>query len=176
MTRPPLTLLLGALLAACTPAAAPEAPPEAATASTTVAAPAIPEADAWVEKTSPDPVADTVARLTAAIESSGASVVAVVDHRANAAKAGLDLPETTVVMFGNPAVGTPLMLANRRAALDLPLEILVWRDGETTRIGYLPAPALAERHGIAPSHPSIAAMTAALNKLTDAAAGTASPT
>ncbi|WP_417232663.1 DUF302 domain-containing protein [Brevundimonas sp.] len=171
MTRPPLTLVLGALLAACTPAAAPEAPP----APADVAAPAIPEAGAWVEKTSPDSVADTVARLTAAIDASGASVIAVVDHRANAVKAGLDLPETTVVLFGNPAVGTPLMLANRRAALDLPLEILVWRDGDITRIGYLPAPALAERHGIAPSHPSIAAMTAALNKLTDAAAGITPP-
>ena len=174
MPRRPLTLTLAALLAACTPAATPEAPP-AAPAAAEIAPSVIPSADEWVEKTSPDPVAATVARLTDAIAASGASVVAVVDHRANAARADLELPETTVVIFGNPAVGTPLMLANRRAALDLPLEILVWRDGETTRIGYLPAPALAARYGIAPSHPSITAMTAALNKLSDAAAGTPAP-
>lgn len=174
MPRPPLTLALGALLAACTPAAAPE-PPAAPAPATEAGASVTPATDDWVEKISPDPVADTVARLTAAIEASPASLVAVVDHRANAAKAGLELPETTVVIFGNPAVGTPLMQANQRAALDLPLEILVWRDGQTTRIGYLSAPALAARYGIAPSHPSIAAMSAALNKLSDAAAGTTPP-
>lgn len=174
MTRLPLTLTLGALLAACTPAAAPETPPAPAPA-TDVSAPATRSAEDWVEKTSPDPVPVTVARLTAAIEASPASLVAVVDHRANAARAGLELPETTVVIFGNPAVGTPLMQANRRAALDLPLEVLVWRDGDVTRIGYLPAPALAARYGIGPGHPAVAAMSAALNKLTDAAAGTTPP-
>lgn len=169
MSRVLLLSLVAGLLAACTPAAAPEAPHAAPASETAALAP-------WVEKVSPDPVAGTVARLTRAIEAGGAMVVAVVDHRANATKAGLDLPETTVVIFGNAAVGTPLMQADRRVALDLPLKVLVWRDGGVTRVGYLPPRALAARYGIAADHPSVAAMTGALDRLTDAAiAPSASP-
>lgn len=74
-------------------------------------------------------VEETVSRLTMAIESAGAKVVAVVDHAANARSIGETLPETRLVIFGSPKLGTPLIEQNPLVALDLPQKMLVWRDG-----------------------------------------------
>lgn len=126
--------------------------------------------DDWVVKSSPHSVPDTVANLTAAIEGAGAKVAAVVDHSAAAQSADLELAPTTVVIFGNPKLGTPLMIANRQAAIDLPIKVLIWQEGDSTMIGYLAPEALAARHGIDADHKSIQMMKGALGKLTDAAA------
>jgi len=126
--------------------------------------------DAWVVKNSPHSVADTVGKLTAAIDNAGAKVAATVDHAAAAEKAGMQLPPTTVVIFGNPKLGTPLMVENRRFAMDLPIKVLVWQESDATMIGYVEPDVLAERYGIAGDNKSIQAMKMALGKLTDAAA------
>jgi uncharacterized protein (DUF302 family) len=63
-------------------------------------------------------------------ERRGATVVAVIDHAAAARGVGLVMPATQVVIFGNPAAGTPLMLAEPEIALDLPLRVLVRDDGD----------------------------------------------
>lgn len=125
--------------------------------------------DEWQIKTSPHSVADTVTRLTAAIEDAGAKIAAVVDHSAAAANADLDLPPTTVVIFGNPKLGTPLMQENQMIGLDLPLRILIWRNGDTTMVGYVGASVLATRYGIGHDNKSIVMMEGTLDKLTDAA-------
>jgi uncharacterized protein (DUF302 family) len=57
------------------------------------------------------------------------------DQRA-AREAGLELRETTLVIFGNPAAGTPVMAAAPLPALDLPLKILIWADGSRTNVTY----------------------------------------
>jgi len=124
---------------------------------------------AWVVKTSPHSVPLTVAKLSSAIEGAGAGVAAVVDHAAAAKKAGMELPPTTLVIFGNPRLGTPLMQENRQIGIDLPMRVLVWQDGDTTRIGYLTSESMASSYGIAADHASIQKMTGALDKLTDAA-------
>jgi uncharacterized protein (DUF302 family) len=95
-------------------------------------------ADAGViTKTSPGPVADTVTRLTDALASHGLKVFAVIDQQAEARAVGLDLRETTLVIFGNPAAGSRAMDAAPLVALDLPLKVLVWADAEgETRISY----------------------------------------
>jgi len=82
-----------------------------------------------VTKQSPWSVEETVSRLTALLESKGVKVFAVIDHSGEAAKAGLDLRDTKVVVFGSPAAGTPVMQAEPLAALDLPLKVLVWAHG-----------------------------------------------
>jgi uncharacterized protein (DUF302 family) len=74
-------------------------------------------------------VTETVAALRAEIEKRGASVAAVVDHAAAARTVGLTMPETQVIVFGNPAAGTPLMQSVPDIALDLPLRIMVRDDG-----------------------------------------------
>jgi uncharacterized protein (DUF302 family) len=77
---------------------------------------------------STDDFETTLARLLAAIESSPADVAFTVDHAAGAARVGLDLPPNTLVVFGNPNLGTPLMQAAPSAGIDLPLKILIWDD------------------------------------------------
>jgi uncharacterized protein (DUF302 family) len=94
-------------------------------------------------------VATTVARLTEAINTVGAKLFAVIDHSGEAERAGLSLRDTKVVVFGNPAAGTPVMEASPLAALDLPLKVLVWEDDSgAVWMSYLSGQWLAERHGI----------------------------
>lgn len=127
-------------------------------------------ADDWIIKTSPHSVEKTVTQLTAAIEAAGAKVFAVVDHAAGAEKVGAELAPATLVIFGNPKIGTPVMQANIRAGLDLPLRVLVFEEGRETRIGYLDPAALKARYNISGADEVFAKITGALNKLTDAAA------
>jgi uncharacterized protein (DUF302 family) len=97
---------------------------------------------------SPRSVADTVARLTEILSSKGVKVFAVIDQAREAREAGLQLRETVLVTFGNPAAGTPVMDAVPLAALDLPLKLLIWADGGQTNVSYYPAQALAARYGL----------------------------
>jgi len=99
-----------------------------------------------VTKLSHLPVAETVARLTGLVSAKGMRLFAVIDQRAEAQQAGLDLRETTLVLFGSPAAGTPVMAASPLAALDLPLKILVWADEGQTKVSYYSPAALAARH------------------------------
>lgn len=71
---------------------------------------------------------DTMDRLEAQVKARGMSVFARIDHAAGASSAGLALRPTEVLIFGNPAGGTPLMQAAQTIGLDLPLKVLVWQD------------------------------------------------
>jgi uncharacterized protein (DUF302 family) len=119
-----------------------------------------------VTKDSPRSVADTVARLTTLVAERGLKLFTVIDHSGEAKAVGLDLRETKVVVFGNPKVGTPVMVSVPPAALDLPLKVLVWDDGGQTRLTYTAPGALAERYGIPEQ---LAAPLGAIDALTDAA-------
>ena len=116
-------------------------------------------------KTSSHSVADTVARLTELIAGKGMKVFAVIDQRAEARSAGLDLRETTLVIFGSPAAGTPVMDAVPLSALDLPLKVLIWADGGTTKVSYYGPATLATRHQLGED---LAARLAGIDPLTDA--------
>jgi uncharacterized protein (DUF302 family) len=119
-----------------------------------------------VTKVSPRPVADTVARLVDLLRAKGLKVFAVIDQQAEARAAGLDLRETTLVLFGNPAAGTGVMAAAPLAALDLPLKVLVWAEpGQDTSVSYTAPDVLAVRYGLSPE---AAAPLAAVDGLTDA--------
>jgi uncharacterized protein (DUF302 family) len=118
------------------------------------------EADV-VTKLSPHPVTDTVSKLTGIL----IRLFAVIDQSAEARQAGLSLRETTLVIFGNPAAGTPVMAAAPLAALDLPLKVLVWDDGGQTKVSYYSPDALAARHHLGAG---LAGNLAAVNALTDA--------
>ncbi|MHB1063017.1 MAG: DUF302 domain-containing protein [Georgenia sp.] len=74
----------------------------------------------------------------------------MIDHAAGAEGAGLHMPSTTAVIFGNPAVGTPVMLAAPDVALDLPSRVLVRQAGDVVvEVVYTAPAALAARHGVA---------------------------
>jgi uncharacterized protein (DUF302 family) len=68
---------------------------------------------------------DTVQRLLAAMASHGIKVFATIDQQAEALAAGLSMPPMTLIIFGNPKAGTPVMLANLKSGIDLPLKALV---------------------------------------------------
>jgi len=116
-------------------------------------------------KISPRPVADTVARLTSILAEKGMKVFAVIDQSAEASQAGLQLRETTLVLFGNPAAGTGVMAAAPLAALDLPLKVLIWADEGKTQVTYYGPAALAARYQLGPD---LAAKLAGIDPLTDA--------
>jgi len=118
-----------------------------------------------VTKLSPLSVAETVSRLLTLVASKGMKVFAVIDHSREAAKVGLGLRDTKVVVFGSPQAGTPVMQASPLAALDLPLKVLVWADGDQTKVSYTSPGALAARYDISPE---LAALLAGIDALTDA--------
>lgn len=125
------------------------------------------ETDTLVVKQSPHDVATTVARLEAAVQSRGATVVAKVDHGAAAAASGLTLRPTVLVVFGNPKLGTPLMQSRQTAGLDLPLRVLVWQDASgVTQVGYEPPAVIAARRGITDRDDVVAKMNGALGAIT----------
>jgi uncharacterized protein (DUF302 family) len=118
-----------------------------------------------VTKVSSGSVEEVVARLTSIVESRDMKVFAVIDHSGEASKAGLELRDTKVVIFGSPIAGTPVMVAAPLAALDLPLKILVWEDGSQTKLTYTSPAALARRYRLGDP---LAARLAGIDALTDA--------
>ena len=118
-----------------------------------------------VTKLSPLPVAGTVAKLTGIISAKGVKLFAVIDQSAEARQVGLSLRDTTLVLFGSPAAGTPVMAASPLAALDLPLKVLVWDDEGQTKVSYYSPDALAARYHLGVG---LAGNLAAINALTDA--------
>jgi len=115
----------------------------------------------------------TLARLTEALAARRVAVFAVIDHAAGAEAAGLALRPTTVVIFGDPRAGTPLMQAGQTAGLDLPMKILVWRDASgAVWLSYNDPGWIARRHGVDPATvPATARMAEALKAFASAAAG-----
>ena len=93
------------------------------------------------------PFDSTLARLERAITSRGITIAARVDHAAAASRANLTLRPTTLVIAGNPAAGTPLMIADQTMGVELPLRFLVWQgeDGRA-RVSYDPIKSIAARH------------------------------
>lgn len=126
--------------------------------------------EGWIVKPSPHSVADTADKLVAAIENAGAKVVARVDHAASAKQAGMDLSPTTLVIFGNPKLGTPIMQANQEAGLDLPVRMLIWSKDGQTMLGALDPQTLKARYTLEGADESLQKMRGALEKLMAAAA------
>ena len=75
-------------------------------------------------------VDETLQRLRAIIESKGITIFATIDHGGEAAKVGMEMHPTKLLLFGSPQGGTPVMLAAPTAAIDLPLKALVWEDAQ----------------------------------------------
>ncbi|HEX6773098.1 MAG TPA: DUF302 domain-containing protein [Acidobacteriaceae bacterium] len=97
-------------------------------------------------------VEETIARARALLAAKDIREFALIDHSGEAAKAGLTMPKTQVLIFGNPKGGTPLMLAMPSIAIDLPLKLLVREDGEgAVWVSYWAAQTLLKRHGLAES-------------------------
>jgi uncharacterized protein (DUF302 family) len=94
-------------------------------------------------------VDETVERLKSILQSKGITLFALIDHSGEAAKVGTKMPNTKLVIFGNPKGGTPLMLGVPSIAIDLPLKILVAEDAQgKVWVSYNSPQYLKERHGV----------------------------
>lgn len=146
---PFVALLLGAILSAVD-----GRPANHAKSSSAPATPAKSEATVWkgegiVTIPSKHSVDETVDRVKNILQSKGITLFALVDHSGEAAKVGMKMPPTKLLIFGSPKAGTPLMLAAPSIAIDLPLKILVSEDAQgKVWISYNSAEYLKERHGL----------------------------
>ena len=94
-------------------------------------------------------VDQTVAKLKNILQSKGINLFALIDHSGEAAKAGMKMSSTKLLIFGSPKAGTPLMLAAPSIAIDLPLKILVWEDTQgKVWASYNSPDYMQERHGL----------------------------
>ena len=96
-------------------------------------------------------VDEVLEHLLSILQAKGITVFAVVDHSGEAAKVGIQMRATKLVIFGNPKAGTPLMLAAPDSALDLPLKILIAEEASgSTRVSYNSVAYLQARYGLTP--------------------------
>ena len=118
-----------------------------------------------VETTTGRSVPEVIDALRAGLARRGIHVFAVIDHAAAARAAGLELHDETVVIFGDPGVGTALLLADARAGIDLPLRIVAWSDGQRTHVAYRDIRDLSEAFDVASEHEVIGRLGALLPQL-----------
>ena len=114
---------------------------------------------------------ETYSRLKKAIEGKKPlSIIAELDHSANAKKADLELRNTKIIMFGNPKLGTPLMSANQEIGIDLPQKMLVYEDKEgDVYLVYNNPEVLAKSHKIEEQDKIVSKISGALAGLAKAA-------
>ncbi|MEL6570977.1 MAG: DUF302 domain-containing protein [Pseudomonadota bacterium] len=135
----------------------------AAIAVAILGAPAMAET---ITQSSPKSVVETMDSLQAAVEGAGATVFARVDHGAGAAKVNLELPEAQLLIFGNPALGTPAMQADIHAGLQLPLKVMVYASDAGTVVAYESVPTLFDGLDVPLDAEFAQKMTGALAALT----------
>jgi uncharacterized protein (DUF302 family) len=137
-----------------------------------VAAGAASAGEGLVTKPSNHSVDETLDRLEAALKERGFIIFTRLDHAAAAQSMGLKMPRSTVLVYGDPRVGTPRFLQHPTLAIEFPLKVLVWEDADgKVRLSYNTSgwiKVLDSRHG-APSNPNPAQADAALDAVTDAA-------
>lgn len=112
----------------------------------------------------------TLSKLTKAIADSPLTLITTINHKENAEKAELDLRPTTLFIFGNPQVGTPLIQMAPTLAIDLPQKILVWQaDDDKVYLAYNSPEYLKTRHSLENSEEALAKIAEALSSLVNAA-------
>jgi uncharacterized protein (DUF302 family) len=106
-------------------------------------------ADGIVTKPANCTVEEAVNKIKSLLVIRGITLFAVIDHSGEAEAAGMKMPDTKLVIFGNPRGGTPLMLASPSIAIDLPLKLLLAEDANgRCLISYNSPQYLQQRHGL----------------------------
>jgi uncharacterized protein (DUF302 family) len=126
-----------------------------------------------ITKPSIYPVDATLDRLEAALKERGFIIFARLDHAAAAQSLGLTMPRSTVLVFGNPRIGTPIFIQHPTYAIDLPLKALVWQDENgKVWLSYNTSEwmkAISNRHGVPTNPETLARGDATLDAASDAA-------
>lgn len=121
--------------------------------------------DGMIVKSSMNSVSQTIDRLEQVLKSKGITVFLRVDHADGAKKIGKTLRPTQLLIFGNPKLGSPLMMSNQSIAIDLPLKAIAWEDAAgKVWLGYNTPVSLSKRHHIDDREAVIAKMTKVLDK------------
>ena len=110
------------------------------------------------------------ARLRQALDAHRLQLFARIDHATGARKADVELEPNVLLIFGNTRVGTPLMQADPRVGIELPLRMLIWQDPDGTHLGYLDPRERADRYALDGHQQTLDRQTAVLTKLAAAAA------
>jgi len=106
-------------------------------------------ADGVITKSANCTVEEAVSKIKSLLVIRGITLFAVVDHSGEAETVGMKMPDTKLVIFGNPKGGTPLMVASPSVAIDLPLKLLVAQDANGgCSISYNSPQYLQQRHGL----------------------------
>jgi uncharacterized protein (DUF302 family) len=102
-----------------------------------------------IHLSSPHSVSETLVRLETIVQAKGLTILARIDHSGDAARAGLSMRPTQLLIFGNPKSGTPLMVASPSVAIDLPLKALIWQDADAkVWLSYNSPNYLKQRHAL----------------------------
>ena len=123
-----------------------------------------------VERIANGDVDQVETRLREALDAHGLQLFARLDQAAGARKADVELGPDVLLIFGNVHVGTPLMQADPRVGIELPLRMLIWQDPDGTHVGYLDPRELADRYALDGHQQTLERQAAVLTKLTAAAA------
>lgn len=126
--------------------------------------------EGWIIKDSNNSVSDTADKLVKIIDGAPPKLFARIDHAAGAKSVDMELADSTLIIFGAPQIGTPIMQQNIMAGLDLPIRVLIWDDKGQTKIGYLDPEALKARYAIDGAEKAFMGMAGAIAKMTDGAA------
>jgi uncharacterized protein (DUF302 family) len=119
--------------------------------------------DGVTKRESPYSVPQTLDRLETVLKERGIAVFARIDHAGEAAKVGLQLPPTQVLVFGNPRAGTPLMVAHPTIAIDLPMKALAWQDATgKVWIGFNSVDYMKKRHDLTDEQAKVLAVAGVL--------------
>ena len=153
------TCMVAAALSACQQTSQPPAVP-----TEDIIAPMI------IKKASPYTAGQTIDRLEKILTSKGLTVFTRVDHAAGAKSVDIEMMDSELIIFGNPKLGTPLMLENPQMGLDLPLKALAYTDASgQTYLTYVAPQTLQSRHDISANSAIIEKMTGALDAMTNKA-------
>ncbi|MEL7490126.1 MAG: DUF302 domain-containing protein [Pseudomonadota bacterium] len=170
------SLIAAALLAGCATAATNSASATAAASTTEASEEAAEtmmkaEGPSLVSTVSANDFATTLAKLRAGVDARGFKTFAVVDHKAGAKTVGQELRPTTLVIFGNPKGGTPLMQSAQTLGIALPLKALVYEneDGEVI-VATTDIVRTLHEHGVKDREPLAARVAGALNAIASEAA------
>ena len=124
-----------------------------------------------VELTASGDADQVEARLREALDAHDLQLFARIDHATGARKADIELEADVLLIFGNARVGTPLMQADPRVGVELPLRMLIWQGPDGTHVGYLDPRDLADRYTLDGHQQTLERQAAVLTALAAAAAG-----
>lgn len=117
-------------------------------------------------------VEETADRVQNIIDEMGLTLFQRIEHHENAAGVNMELPPTTLFIFGNPALGTQLMKCGRTVAADLPMKLLVWRtETADVHIGFNEPAYLQQRHRLKGCKEALNKASNALSAIAAEAAG-----